>query len=119
MVIGDKFPLQLPQHAGRLPGEPAVHRLTIVLARFVPIIRSFAPLVAGAAKMSRLNFEVSGTVGAVLWAGIILAAGHLFGNIPFIKNNLSLILVGGIVLGLAPFVIGYIVKKWRQHPDEK
>ena len=65
---------------------------------------------AGAAKMSRLNFEVSGTVGAVLWAGIILAAGHLFGNIPFIKNNL---------LGLAPFVIGYIVKKWRQHPDEK
>ena len=94
-------------------------KLTIVLARFVPIIRSFAPLVAGAAKMSRLNFEVSGTVGAVLWAGIILAAGHLFGNIPFIKNNLSLILVGGIVLGLAPFVIGYIVKKWRQHPDEK
>ena len=94
-------------------------KLPIGLARFVPIIRSFAPLVAGAAKMSRLNFEVSGTVGAVLWAGIILAAGHLFGNIPFIKNNLSLILVGGIVLGLAPFVIGYIVKKWRQHPDEK
>ena len=78
-------------------------KLTIVLARFVPIIRSFAPLVAG----------------AVLWAGIILSAGHLFGNIPFIKDNLSLILVGGIVLGLAPFVIGYIVKKWRQHPDPK
>lgn len=94
-------------------------KLTIVLARFVPIIRSFAPLVAGAAKMNRLNFEASGTVGAVLWAGIILSAGHLFGNIPFIKDNLSLILVGGIVLGLAPFVIGYIVKKWRQHPDPK
>ena len=94
-------------------------KLTIVLARFVPIIRSFAPLVAGAAKMNRLNFEVSGTVGAVLWAGIILSAGHLFGNIPLIKDNLSLILVGGIVLGLAPFVIGYIVKKWRQHPDPK
>ena len=74
-------------------------KLTIVLARFVPIIRSFAPLVAGAAKMNRLNFESSGTVGAVLWAGIILSAGHLFGNIPFIKDNLSLILVGGIVLG--------------------
>lgn len=69
--------------------------------------------------MNRLNFEASGTVGAVLWAGIILSAGHLFGNIPFIKDNLSLILVGGIVLGLAPFVIGYIVKKWRQHPDPK
>ena len=94
-------------------------KLTVVLARFVPIIRSFAPLVAGAAKMNRLNFEASGTVGAVLWAGIILSAGHLFGNIPFIKDNLSLILVGGIVLGLAPFVIGYIVKKWRQHPDPK
>lgn len=52
--------------------------------------------------MNRLNFEASGTVGAVLWAGIILSAGHLFGNIPFIKDNLSLILVGGIVLGLAP-----------------
>lgn len=94
-------------------------KLTVVLARFVPIIRSFAPLVAGAAKMNRLNFEASGTVGAVLWAGIILSTGHLFGNIPFIKDNLSLILVGGIVLGLAPFVIGYIVKKWRQHPDPK
>ena len=91
--------------------------LTILLARFVPIVRSFAPLVAGAAKMNRLRFEASGTLGAVLWAGIIVTAGYLFGNIPFIKNNLSLILVGGIVLGLAPFVIGFIVKKWRQHPD--
>lgn len=69
--------------------------------------------------MSRLNFEVSGTVGAVLWAGIILAALVTFWEYSLHKNNISLILVGGIVLGLAPFVIGYIVKKWRQHPDEK
>lgn len=93
--------------------------LTIGLARFVPVIRSFAPLIAGAARMNRLNFEVSGTIGAVLWAGIIIAAGYLFGNIPFIKNNLSLILICGIVLGLAPFVIGFIVRKWKQHPDQK
>lgn len=92
-------------------------KLTIVLARFVPIIRSFAPLVAGAAKMGRFNFELSGAVGAVLWAGIIILAGHLFGNIPFVKNNLSLILIGGIVLGLAPFVCAFIIKKWKQHPD--
>lgn len=92
-------------------------KLTIVLARFVPIIRSFAPLVAGAAKMGRVNFEVSGAVGAILWAGIIILAGRLFGNIPFVKNNLSLILIGGIVLGLAPFVCAFIVKKWKQHPD--
>lgn len=67
--------------------------------------------------MNRLRFEASGTLGAVLWAGIIVTAGYLFGNIPFIKNNLSLILVGGIVLGLAPFVVAFIVNKWRQHPD--
>ena len=97
----------------------ALHgKATIVLARFVPVIRSFAPLVAGAARMNRLMFEASGALGAVLWAGIILCAGNLFGNIPFIKNNLSLILIGGIILGLAPFVCAFIVKKWKQHPDK-
>ena len=89
--------------------------LTIVLARFVPVIRSFAPLVAGAAKMKIGFFELSGAVGAFAWAGIIICLGYLFGNIPFIKNNLSLILIGGIVLGLSPFVIGFIVKKWKSH----
>ena len=62
-------------------------KLTIVLARFVPIIRSFAPLVAGAAKMSRLNFEVSGTVGAVLWAELSLPPVTFLGIFPSLRTT--------------------------------
>ena len=68
---------------------------TIVLARFVPIVRSFAPLVAGAAKMNPLRFEL--------------------GNIPFIKNNLSLILVVGILAALVPFSCALLIQLWRKY----
>ena len=61
---------------------------TILLARFVPIVRAFAPLIAGAARMNGLRFELFSGAGAVLWAVSIVGAGYLFGNIPFIKNNL-------------------------------
>ncbi len=84
---------------------------TILLARFVPFVRSCAPMVAGAARMNLLSFNVSGVIGATLWAGIILLLGYLFGNIPFVKNNLSLILVTGILFGTVP-ILGTAI--WKE-----
>lgn len=84
---------------------------TIVLARFIPIVRAFAPLVAGAAKMNGMRFEAFSAFGAVLWAVSIVGAGYLFGNIPFIKDNLSLILILGIIAAiLGPIFVGFVWK---------
>ena len=73
---------------------------TIILARFVPIVRAFAPLVAGAARMSMTRFELYSALGAVIWAVSLIGVGYLFGNIPIVKDNLSKILLLG-VLGAA------------------
>lgn len=87
---------------------------TILLARFVPIVRAFAPLIAGAARMDGLRFELFSGTGAVLWAVSIIGAGYLFGNIPFIKNNLSLILLLGIFAAmLGPVLVGLAWKAWQ------
>ncbi len=87
---------------------------TILLARFVPIVRAFAPLIAGAARMDYLRFELFSGAGAVLWAVTIVGAGYLFGNIPFIKNNLSLILVLGIfAAAIGPVIVG-VAWRWFQ-----
>ncbi|MDO5531758.1 VTT domain-containing protein [Sutterella sp.] len=87
---------------------------TILLARFVPIVRAFAPLVAGAARMDGLRFELFSGTGAVLWAVSIIGAGYLFGNIPFIQQNLSKILILGIVAAVAgPMIVG-VAWKWLQ-----
>lgn len=87
---------------------------TIVLARFVPIVRSFAPLVAGAANMNALRFELYSGFGAFFWVASIVGAGYLFGNIPFIKNNLSLILIVGILAALGPFTLAILVQYYRK-----
>lgn len=90
---------------------------TILLARFVPIVRAFAPLVAGAARMNGMRFELFSGAGAVLWSVSIVGAGYLFGNIPFIKNNLSMILVLGIVAALlGPVIVGLAwqrLQRWQ------
>ncbi len=79
---------------------------TIVLARFVPIVRAFAPLVAGAARMSMTRFEIYSALGAVIWAVSLIGVGYLFGNIPIVKNNLSMILLLGVIAaGMGPVVV--------------
>ena len=80
--------------------------VTIILARFMPFIRTFAPFVAGVSEMSRRGFTAFNVVGAVLWIMSLTLAGYLFGNIPFVKDNLTkfiwaLILVPGAVVMLA------------------
>ena len=84
---------------------------TIVLARFVPIVRAFAPLIAGAAKMPMYRFELFSGFGALCWAVGLIGIGYLFGNIPLVKNNLSMILLLGVVAAaLGPVFVAFAWK---------
>lgn len=86
---------------------------TIFLARFVPIIRTFAPFVAGIGTMSYARFAAYNVVGGVAWVGTCLFAGFAFGNIPVVKNNFSLVMLGIVFVSVLPLVVGYL-KKWGQ-----
>ncbi|CNH81906.1 DedA family protein [Yersinia pekkanenii] len=76
----------------------------IVLARFVPIIRTFAPFVAGMGKMSYRHFAAYNVIGALVWVLLFTYAGYLFGNVPIVQNNLKLLIVAIIVLSILPGV---------------
>ena len=82
--------------------------VTIIIGRFVPIIRTFAPFLAGVAGMSYRKFLSFNVIGAILWITSLVYAGYLFGNIPWVKNNLSLIVVGIVVVSLIPAVTTFL-----------
>jgi membrane-associated protein len=84
---------------------------TIVIARFVPIIRTFAPFVAGIGKMNYLTFLNYNIIGGISWVLIFLMGGFIFGNIPFVKDNLTLIVLGIIFASMIPVVIEYLKAK--------
>ncbi|MCC4115602.1 DedA family protein [Aromatoleum toluclasticum] len=79
---------------------------TLVISRFLPLFRTFAPFVAGIGSMSYARFTLFNVVGAVAWVVSLTFAGYWFGNMPWIKQNLTLVIVGIIVLSLLPVVIG-------------
>lgn len=81
---------------------------TIIFARFLPIIRTFAPFVAGIGLMHYRLFVIFSALGSVMWIGSLTVAGFFFGNIPVVKNNLTLIIVGIIVLSLLPALLEFI-----------
>lgn len=87
---------------------------TIIISRFLPILRTYAPFVAGIGRMGNWRFTMFNAAGAVLWVASLTYAGYLFGNIPFIKNNLTLVIVAIIVISLLPGVIAYL--KTRTKP---
>jgi membrane-associated protein len=87
--------------------------LTIIIGRFVPIVRTFAPFLAGVAGMSYPRFLCYNVVGAVAWIASLVYAGYLFGNIPWVKQNLTWIVVGIIVVSLLP-AISTFVKERRE-----
>ncbi|GGP26184.1 DedA family protein [Silvimonas amylolytica] len=78
---------------------------TVTLARFVPIVRTFAPFVAGVGKMPYLRFLAFSVAGTLVWVGGLVALGYFFGNIPFIKKNLSVMVIGIVFLSVAPVMI--------------
>lgn len=82
--------------------------VTIIIGRFVPIIRTFAPFLAGVAGMSYRRFLSYNLAGACLWIGLLVYAGYLFGNIPWVKQNLSLIVIAIVVVSLMPAVTTFI-----------
>ena len=82
--------------------------VTIIIGRFVPIIRTFAPFLAGVAGMSYRRFLAFNVVGGIAWISSLVYAGYLFGNIPWVKQNLSLIVVGIVIVSLLPAVTTYL-----------
>ena len=86
---------------------------TIVIARFVPIVRTFAPFVAGIGTMSYPRFLAYNVVGGVGWVGLGLGAGWAFGNIPIVKNNFSLAVIAIVALSMVPILVEYLRHRKR------
>jgi len=88
--------------------------VTIIIGRFVPIIRTFAPFLAGVAGMTYARFLSYNVVGGVLWIVSLVYAGYLFGNIPWVKENLAWIVLGIVIVSLVPIAVQF-VKERRGH----
>ena len=84
---------------------------TIVIARFVPIVRTFAPFLAGVGKMSYGRFVSYNIIGALLWIAICCLAGYFFGNIPVVKKNFGLVVIGIILVSVLPVAVEIIKAK--------
>jgi membrane-associated protein len=81
----------------------------IIIARFVPIVRTFSPFVAGIGAMRYLRFLAYDVVGGILWVGVCTFAGYFFGNLPFVKRNFSLVIIAIVLVSILPAVVEY----WR------
>jgi len=85
----------------------------IVLGRFVPIVRTFVPFVAGAADMTPGAFVFYNVIGAVAWVCLCVGAGWLFGNVPIVKNNFSLVTIGIVFISILPMLVEYVRHRRR------
>ena len=83
----------------------------VVLGRFVPIVRTFVPFVAGAAEMPAHAFGVYNLIGAAAWVCVCVGAGVLFGNVPIVRQNFSLVTIGIVIVSVLPVVVGYIRRR--------
>src|SRR5690606_26937469 len=87
---------------------------TIVLARFVPIVRTYAPFVAGASSMNYSRFIFYNVLGGAIWVGIFILVGYLFGNIPIVKNNFSIAVLGIILLSIIPIFVEFFKARMKK-----
>lgn len=90
---------------------------TIIITRFLPIFRTFAPFVAGIGSMHYGRFQFYNIVGGILWVGSLAYAGYLFGNIPWVKNNFSSVVLAIIVISLLPAIIELIRQRARNRKE--
>jgi membrane-associated protein len=89
---------------------------TIILSRFIPIIRTFAPFVAGVGQMRRRRFAAYNVAGGFAWVTIFTWGGYLFGNVPVVKENFGLVTIGIVVISVLPVVWGLVSKKSDEVP---
>ena len=90
--------------------------MDVVSGRFVPIVRTFVPFVAGAAAMNASFFLFYNITGAILWVAICAGAGYLFGNVPIIKDNFSLVAIGIVLVSLLPMVVEFLKHRRTKQP---
>ena len=122
--IGRLFGNRIAKSHGRFLNRRALERTqgfyarhggkTVVIARFVPLVRTFAPFVAGIGRMPYLRFLAFSVGGALLWVGLLVSAGYLFGGIPAVQNNFSWVILAIVVLSLSPIAIEYAVRRLRR-----
>ncbi|MBH1976624.1 MAG: DedA family protein [Rhodocyclales bacterium] len=102
----DKTHAFYDQHGGK----------TLIIARFMPLIRTFAPFVAGVARMNYTRFFIFNVIGGVFWIGSLTLAGYWFGNLPWVKANLTLVIFGIIGLSLMPMGIAWLRHRLSAKP---
>jgi membrane-associated protein len=109
-----KLPLVRKAHIDRTHAFFTRHGgKTIFLARFVPIVRTFAPFVAGAGAMTYKRFAAYNVVGGIVWVGSMLYAGYFFGNLPFVRDNFSVVILGIIFVSILPGVVAVLQERSR------
>lgn len=92
--------------------------MTIVLGRFIPIIRTFVPFVAGIGEMHYSKFIIYNMLGGIMWVSLFLGGGYFFGNLPVIKENFSYVVIGIIIISIIPAVIAFIKEKMSSSDNE-
>jgi len=90
---------------------------TIILARFLPIIRTFAPFVAGIGKMNRFKFISYNIIGALLWCIIFILSGYYFGSLPWVKENFTIVIMAIIAVSFIPIVKEVLVSFWNKRKE--
>lgn len=91
----------------------------IVLARFVPIVRTFVPFVAGAGSMSYPQFAFYNVMGGMLWVSLCTGAGYAFGNMPWVRDNFTVVVLGIVFISLLPILWGYLISRMAREEFSK
>lgn len=87
----------------------------IILARFVPVVRTFVPFVCGIGRLTYVRFLVFSIIGALLWVGLLVPAGYFFGNLPLVRNHLTVVILSIVVLSILPAIREYWLHRRAAH----